>query len=145
MSTTTGTSKDSIESIITISYQDLLSISNNNDNNTNNTTDNDPLLKSLTDKIKKAFGNTDTSLGIIAISNIPNFTRYRQELLPLAHEIGLLSSSSSKIQELIVESSGYQVGWSHGKEKVEGDKLDLAKGSFYANPLTVGLQIHFKI
>lgn len=30
----------------------------------------------------------------------------------------------------------YQVGWSHGREKLEGDKLDLGKGSFYFNPLT---------
>ena len=28
----------------------------------------------------------------------------------------------------------YNVGWSHGKEKL-GDKPDFAKGSFYANPL----------
>lgn len=28
----------------------------------------------------------------------------------------------------------YNVGWSHGKEKM-GDKPDLAKGSYYANPL----------
>lgn len=27
----------------------------------------------------------------------------------------------------------YNVGWSHGKEKM-GDKPDYAKGSFYANP-----------
>lgn len=33
----------------------------------------------------------------------------------------------------------YQVGWSHGREKLEGDKLDLGKGSFYFNPLTDNL------
>ena len=28
---------------------------------------------------------------------------------------------------------------SHGREKLEGDKLDYSKGSFYANPLTENL------
>lgn len=28
------------------------------------------------------------------------------------------------------------MGWSHGREKLEGDKLDFSKGSYYANPLT---------
>ncbi len=31
------------------------------------------------------------------------------------------------------------MGWSHGREKLEGNKLDLGKGSFYFNPLTDNL------
>ena len=29
----------------------------------------------------------------------------------------------------------FQVGWSHGNEKLQGDKPDWAKGSYYCNPL----------
>lgn len=38
--------------------------------------------------------------------------------------------------ELTDHKSLYNSGWSHGKEKLKGDKPDLAKGSFYFNPLT---------
>lgn len=39
-----------------------------------------------------------------------------------------------KRKKLEHEPSMYNVGWSHGKEKL-GDTPDFAKGSFYGNPL----------
>jgi hypothetical protein len=42
--------------------------------------------------------------------------------------------SQEKQKALEHEPSMYNVGWSHGKEKL-GDTPDFAKGSFYANPL----------
>lgn len=32
-------------------------------------------------------------------------------------------------------SSSYNVGWSHGKEALADGKLDVCKGSYYANPM----------
>jgi hypothetical protein len=42
----------------------------------------------------------------------------------------------SQLHEITAPQSQYQVGWSHGREKLEGNKLDYSKGSYYANPLT---------
>jgi len=93
------------------------------------------LMRDLLEKIGYAFGDSDSSLGIIAISNIPNFSEFRSRLLPLSRKLALLPSQ--ELDQIIVESAGYQVGWSHGKERVEGEgKYDNKKGSFYANPLT---------
>jgi hypothetical protein len=52
----------------------------------------------------------------------------------MARDLALLPDD--ELEKITDKTSGYQVGWSHGREKLEGDKLDLAKGSFYANPLT---------
>ena len=75
-------------------------------------------------------GNSDVSIG--ADGNYfrsPSFFRYTS----------LASLSPEELCGVTVESAGYQVGWSHGKEKVEGDKFDVSKGSYYANPLVEDL------
>ncbi len=74
------------------------------------------------------------SLGIIAVRNIPNYNALRRRLLRLSHHLATCTPKSV-LEELTIESSKYQVGWSHGKERVEGNKFDTSKGSFYANPL----------
>jgi len=114
--------------VVNISYEDLLS---------SDDAGNEELALNLRRKIGQAFGNSD-SFGILTISGVPKFTKIRSTLLPLAREIALLPSDA--LNDITIESSNYQVGWSHGKERVEGkDNFDDAKGSFYANPLTDNL------
>lgn len=106
--------------VVSISYNDLLKFQ-----------EDASVRKELVEKVGQAFGDDETCLGIITVKAVPNFDLLRQRLLPLAQQVALLPDKD----EIVDETTGYQVGWSHGKEKVEGDKLDLAKGSFYANPL----------
>lgn len=114
------------QKIVTISYNDLVRISLD-----------DSVEKDILIKIGQAFGNDDKCLGILAVTNVPRLEPMRHRLLPLARRLAMLPKE--ELDAVTDEASGYQVGWSHGKEKVEGDKLDLAKGSFYANPLTDNL------
>ena len=85
----------------------------------------------LNERIGKAFG--PGALGVIAIRGIPGFLEARDRLLPQAHTLSHLPSSS--LLKLEDETSMFNAGWSHGKEKL-GDKPDFAKGSFYFNPLS---------
>lgn len=56
----------------------------------------------------------------------------RSRLLPLARRLALLSPETLASYEL--PETSYCVGWSRGREKFQG-KPDVAKGSFYANPI----------
>jgi len=85
----------------------------------------------LSDSIEAGFGFN--GLGLIAVSGVPNLTTLRQNLLPLAKKFAELPDEvKAKMED---PSSHYSVGWSHGKEKMSEGKPDVAKGSFYANPL----------
>lgn len=86
--------------------------------------------ESIIAKLGEAFGSDKGALGILAVTGVPSLEEKRQKLLPLARQVALLKDKS----EVICEASKYQTGWSHGKELFAG-KPDLAKGSFYANPL----------
>ena len=114
------------QKVVTISYNDLVRISLD-----------DSVEQDLMIKIGQAFGSDDECLGILAVTNVPRLETMRHRFLPLARDLAILPKE--ELDAITDEGSGYQVGWSHGKEKVEGDKLDLAKGSFYANPLTDNL------
>ena len=106
-------------SVVTISYQDLLSF----DPSTNG--------EKTVKKIGEAFGRE--GLGILTVSGVPDFSEKRQALLPLAAQLATL-------QDLPVDpASLYSVGWSHGKEEIRPGLPDLSKGSYYANPLTENL------
>lgn len=85
--------------------------------------------KSFAKEIADAYG--PNGLGIVVIKNVPKFTEYRKQLLPLSQKLATLPGE--KLQKLTDPKSNYSIGWSHGVEKFEG-KLDLSKGSFYANP-----------
>ncbi|KAG9459326.1 hypothetical protein H6P81_003834 [Aristolochia fimbriata] len=85
----------------------------------------------LSEKIKDGFG--PHGLGILSISEVPGYTLLRQKLLQLAPELANLPEELKK--ELEDPDSRYNFGWSHGKEKLESGKLDVLKGSFYANPI----------
>ena len=109
------------DGVVSISYTDLVAACSDNKSNIN-------------DLIDRAFSSN--GLGIIAITDVPNLPEMRLKLLPLANQ--LASLPPNQLEKVTVPASGYQVGWSHGREKLE-DKYDFSKGSFYANPLTEDL------
>ncbi|KAL3767329.1 hypothetical protein ACHAWO_007272 [Cyclotella atomus] len=115
--------------VVTLSYDDLVSACKQMGTGASST------RVDFNDIIDKAFGSTSlNSLGIIAITDVPNLLELRLKLLPMAEKLATLSSE--ELDKITAHDAAYQVGWSHGREKLEGDKPDLSKGSFYANPLT---------
>mmetsp|Transcript_7459 Transcript_7459/g.10587 ORF Transcript_7459/g.10587 Transcript_7459/m.10587 type:complete len:400 (+) Transcript_7459:91-1290(+) len=115
--------------LVSISYSDLVRFAETT--HSSSFTEKDRLL--VLEKIGLAFGSGDDCLGILAVTDVPDLDQYRQTLLPLAQTLATLPTSD--LEKVIDYKSGFQSGWSHGKEKVEGDKFDTGKGSFYANPL----------
>ena len=87
--------------------------------------------KDLSDDIEKAFG--PNGLGILLVNGIPNYEIARRNMLE--QSILLADLSSEKLMTLEDRKSNYNIGWSHGKEKIGGGKTDTMKGSFYANPI----------
>ncbi|EER14719.1 conserved hypothetical protein [Perkinsus marinus ATCC 50983] len=85
----------------------------------------------LTDRILQAYGRD--SLGLCCVSDVPKYTEYRQALLPKIHTLGNLPPSA--LEKYVLPEAFFNVGWSHGNEKLGGGRPDLGKGSFYANPL----------
>jgi isopenicillin N synthase-like dioxygenase len=82
--------------------------------------------------LEKAFGQG--GLGIVAIRNVPGFCRAKKAFLPMAHSLATLPTEYLEAN-LTDKQSLYNAGWSHGKEKLSGNKPDTAKGSFYYNPM----------
>lgn len=115
-------SQSKTEDVVCINYNDLVSASKSN-------------AKDLNSLIERAYSSA--GLGIIAITNVPTLPQLRLKLLPIAQKVASLPAH--QLDEITAPESGYQVGWSHGREKLEGDKFDYSKGSFYANPLTENL------
>ncbi|XP_051131422.1 uncharacterized protein LOC127251665 isoform X2 [Andrographis paniculata] len=103
-----------VASTVTISYTEL----------------NDPSADVL-DIIELGYG--PDGLGILSVSNVPGYTLLRQNLLHLAPSLASLSKEAK--QEIEDPYSRYNIGWSHGIEKLESGKPDKFKGSFYANPI----------
>ncbi|XP_060195824.1 uncharacterized protein LOC132625067 [Lycium barbarum] len=85
----------------------------------------------LSAKIQQGFG--PNGLGILSISDVPGYSLCRKNLLQLGPMLANLPDDVK--MELEDPNSRYNFGWSHGKEKLESGKLDLLKGSFYANPV----------
>ena len=84
----------------------------------------------LSSEIERAFGYD--GLGLLAVSGVPQLAERRAALLPLAHAFARLPDAAKDKYESA--DTVYQVGWSHGSEKLQGHP-DYSKGSFYANPL----------
>lgn len=115
--------------VVTLSYDDLVSACKLLDSDTSSGG------IDIDDIVDKAFGSASLkSLGIIAVTDIPNLSAFRLKLLPMAER--LASLPAEELDQITAHEAAYQVGWSHGREKLEGDKPDFGKGSFYANPLT---------
>ena len=85
----------------------------------------------LLQKIGQAYNYNGT--GILAVSGVPGLNDLRMNLLPQACKFANLPDNIKKETE--VPHAFYQVGWSHGNEKLQGNKPDYAKGSYYGNPL----------
>jgi len=85
----------------------------------------------ISEKLLEAWG--PGSLGIVAVRGVPRWEELYSSVLKLSHRLAHLPDNSLK--ELEHEASMFNAGWSHGKEKL-GDKPDMAKGSFYFNPLS---------
>lgn len=99
--------------IVSVSYSDLLSD------------------KDLTNTIKQAYGQN--GLGIILITDYPNLGDKKNKLLTLSQ---IFANLPEKTKEKYVHAeSNFSFGWSHGKEKMKGGVPDIAKGSYYANPI----------
>lgn len=92
-------------------------------------------VEKVAELVGQGFGQSAQALGIIAITDIPHYSNLRNELLKLSHQLAT-ETHPDVLHKMTNPESHYQVGWSHGKEKLEGGKLDTSKGSFYANPLT---------
>ena len=84
----------------------------------------------LSEKIQCAFGQA--GLGLIVVTDIPEYIEARAHCLPLGFRFGNLPEDvKSKYED---PASTFSFGWSHGKEKMSGGMPDVAKGSYYANP-----------
>jgi len=66
------------------------------------------------------------------VTGVPGLLDARAALLPLGAAFASLPAPTREAHER--PKAYYAIGWSHGKESLEG-RPDLAKGSFYANPL----------
>lgn len=89
----------------------------------------DDTLPSL---LQRAFSSSPTSLGLVLVSDLPpSFPTLRRRLLLMSNEFASLPAATR--ERYTDPASSYLYGWSHGKERMNG-QLDVAKGSFYANP-----------
>ncbi|XP_004348108.2 hypothetical protein CAOG_04283 [Capsaspora owczarzaki ATCC 30864] len=102
-----------VDGVIVLDYADLLSGAD------------------LSAQIEAAFGDGPDALGALFVKNVPDYQSRRLQLLPFASKYAALPDTI-KAKTTHPESS-FSFGWSHGKEKFDG-KLDVAKGSYYANP-----------
>lgn len=80
--------------------------------------------------VAEAFG--PEAIGLLVVTDVPGFAEARARLLPQSRDFATLPDTVKQQYER--EDVSYCVGWSCGKEKFKG-KPDLAKGSYYANPL----------
>lgn len=88
-------------------------------------------------KIKDALGRDGP--GIIALRGVPGLAEARSNLLPLADHLANLPPD--ELARLEDPESFFSVGWSLGKETLEGGIPDFNKGSFYANPVYDALDV----
>ena len=87
--------------------------------------------KDLNNDFEKSFG--ENGLGLILIKDIPHLPKNRLQLLNAIRKFAYLPESIK--EKYTHPDSNYSYGWSHGKEKMKKGKPDIAKGSYYANPV----------
>ncbi|XP_031123952.1 uncharacterized protein LOC116026724 isoform X1 [Ipomoea triloba] len=93
----------------------------------------------LSSKIEQGFGAN--GLGLVSISDVPEYTLLRENLLRLSSRLANVSEDVKR--ELEDPDSRYSFGWSYGRQMRDGKlgkngqsiKLDKLKASFYANPI----------
>lgn len=86
--------------------------------------------KELGAEVAQAFGAN--GLGLCLVRGVPGLAEARRELLPLSRRLAL--QPQEVLERYEKPEAQFCVGWSRGREKFKG-KPDLAKGSFYANPI----------
>jgi len=69
----------------------------------------------------------------LAVKNVPNVTKLRQDILPLGFKFASLPNEIKLKTEH--KESFYSFGWSYGKEMMSKGVPDTSKGSYYANPI----------
>ncbi|XP_020240876.1 uncharacterized protein LOC109819534 isoform X2 [Asparagus officinalis] len=75
--------------------------------------------RDLSAKIEEGLG--PDGLGIVSVSDVPDFSFLRQNLLQLSPRVASLPDEvKSSLED---PKSRYNIGWSHGKEKLESGKL----------------------
>mmetsp|Transcript_97933 Transcript_97933/g.282524 ORF Transcript_97933/g.282524 Transcript_97933/m.282524 type:complete len:356 (-) Transcript_97933:307-1374(-) len=84
------------------------------------------------DQIGKAFG--PQGYGVIGIRGVPNFVSTKLECLQQGYDLAHLPEA--ELKKLEDPDSLYNAGWSHGREMLKDQQADLAKASFYFNPIT---------
>lgn len=78
--------------------------------------------------LEQAFG--PSSLGIILVSDLPSkYPSLREKLL--SYSSFLANLPPSELAQVEKPEARYNIGWSHGKEKLDSGKFDTSKGSFY--------------
>ncbi|KAL4853898.1 hypothetical protein ACK3TF_005139 [Chlorella vulgaris] len=82
-------------------------------------------------QLEEAYG--PAGLGILTVSGVTRFPELRRKLLPLAARVAALPAAARA--QLEDPTSHFNIGWSCGRETLEGGQPDTRKGSFYANPL----------
>ena len=96
-------------------------------------TSSDFLASTLHQAIEDAFGNHETSLGFLEVSDVPQeMVELRRAVLHKAHDLANLPES--ELLKLEKPELDYVLGWSHGKEEFKPGIADVGKGSFYYNP-----------
>lgn len=89
-------------------------------------------LESLYPALSAAFGAGPDCLGILVVTDLPgSYPKLRRDALHASSRLASLPESA--LQRLESPESNYLVGWSHGRERMDGVP-DVNKGSFYFNP-----------
>ena len=117
--------------LVILDWKDLTA-SSNSSSSSSTIVDEQQNENNISQALERAFGRT--GLGVVAIRGVPGFVEAKQAFLPMAHQLAHLPKDYLE-EKLTDPDSLYNAGWSYGKEKL-GDKPDLAKGSFYYNPVT---------
>jgi hypothetical protein len=78
----------------------------------------------LSAHIEAAFG--PDGLGICVVDGVPDYEAARAALLPLA--TALANLPSDELAALEDPDSSFNFGWSHGKERLEGDRAGARSG-----------------
>ena len=68
--------------------------------------------------IEAAYG--PEGLGILVVDGVPGYSEKRAALLPLASRLAALPADA--LDALSDPESHWNFGWSHGRERLEGDK-----------------------
>ena len=100
--------------VVTLSYADLLG---------------EPSPSTLS-AISRGFG--PAGLGLVLVTGVPGYPALRAAALPHAHSFA--TQPASTLSRYEHAPSSYSFGWSRGRESF-GGVLDVAKGSYYFNPL----------